>query len=405
MISASISLFCELLVFYSSYFIRKDKNVWVFGAMRGQQYTGNAKYLFEYVNQHTDIQAIWISKNSALVSELCEKGFQAYRESSYKALHYASRAKIAVITHRGNRKESDLPFQAFTRKTKIIQLWHGIPLKKIAYDDTLFSFKHDEGSLKWKLKCLLKNTFFPFLDYVNSPSLILALSDETRDIFYKAFRVQSRDVQITGYPRNDMLHNVAQVEESRAIKKVIYMPTFRGSESSKFDLFLQYGFDVRKLDRFLHDEKMTLDIKLHPFNSPSGELLLQLEKAANISLLDYDDIYEILGDYDLLITDYSSVYFDYLLLDRPVIFAPFDQGDYMKKDREFYFDYDEVTPGPKVTNWGEVMEQMLVLNRSIGASDVFAKERDAIKNRFHRHQDNESTKRVYEAIAKIADEN
>ena len=102
------------------------------------------------------------------------------------------KAKVAVITHRGNRKEADLPFYAFSQETIIIQLWHGIPLKKIAFDDKIFSFDHDEDSFIWKLKVSLKKTFFPFLNYVNKPSLILALSKETQNIFSQAFRVPKK---------------------------------------------------------------------------------------------------------------------------------------------------------------------------------------------------------------------
>ncbi|RLA52284.1 MAG: hypothetical protein DRR42_08000 [Gammaproteobacteria bacterium] len=389
----------NLLVFYSSYFTKKDKNIWVFGAIRGQKYADNAKYLFEYVNQHTDIQAIWISKNHAVVDELVSKGFQAYFERSREALHYAKRAKIAVITHRGNRKTSDLPFQAFSKKTKIIQLWHGIPLKKIAYDDTLFSFRHDEHSCKWKIKQLLKKLLFPFLNYVNDPALILALSDESRSIFARAFRMPEKKVIVTGYPRNDVLLTHTTARENQTIKNVIYMPTFRGAEHSNLDLFLQCGFDVEKLDLFLRNKKMNFYIKLHVFNRPTGQLLQQLAKATNISFLEHDNIYEILEKYDLLITDYSSVYLDYLLLNRPIIFAPFHHDNYVKQDRGFYFNYDDVTPGPKVKNWDEIMEQLCIFSED---TTCFAKERSAIKDRFHYFQDNQSTRRVYEAVADIA---
>ncbi len=401
MISSAIEIFKDLMVFYSSYFTKKDKNIWVFGAIRGQHYADNAKYLFEYVHRHTDIQAIWISKNSAVVDELCSKGFQAYNEKSPEALDYARRAKIAIVTHRGNRDKSDLPFQAFNSKTKIIQLWHGIPLKKIAYDDTVFSFRHDENSVKWKFKRLVKNTFFPFLNYVNKPSLILALSDETKDIFAKAFRTRAENVVVTGYPRNDILLSEPSRKERSIVKKVIYMPTFRGSENSSCDLFLQYGFDVEKLDVFLSNEKMQLDFKLHPFNHPTDQLLKQLKSAENITFLEHDNIYEILANYDLLITDYSSVYFDYLLLNRPIVFAPFDYETYIQQERYLYFDYETVTPGPKTKNWNEVMEQLHFLSSN---TNSFAKERESIKNRFHCYQDNRSAQRIYEYITRIANQ-
>jgi CDP-glycerol glycerophosphotransferase len=401
MLMNALSLLYESLIFLSSLLVKKDKNIWVFGAIRGQKYTDNARYLFEYVNKHTDTQAIWISKNPDVISEVRSKGFKAYYEYSFDALHYARRAKIAVITHRGSREKSDLPFYAFTKDTKIIQLWHGIPLKKIAYDDTIFSFKHDETSVKWRVKSRLKRLSFPFLNYVNNPSLILALSEETKSIFAQAFRTETENVTITGYPRNDCLVEMPVNPINGGLKKIIYMPTFRGSVNSSFDLFAQFGFDVEKLDHFLAQEKMVLHIKLHPFNLPSDDLLRKLREAANIVFLEHDAIYEILSDYDVLITDYSSIYFDYLLLDRPIIFTPFDQDTYLKNERSFYFNYDETTPGPKAYNWDEVMQELAHFNLEV---ERYSAERTAIRNRFHTFQDRNSTQRVYKAIGEIASE-
>ena len=386
----------ESFTWFISSLTEKNNDIWVFGAIRGTKYMDNAKYLFEYVHEHTDIQAVWISKSQDVVDELKAKGFNAFYEYTTEAYTYAKKAKVAVITHRGSKKKSDLPFQVFSKKTKIIQLWHGIPLKKIAYDDKVFSFKQNEESLKWKLKVFLKKIFFPFLNYVHEPSLVLALSKETQEIFSQAFRTPKEKVLITGYPRNDiLLQNTSKNIKKSQIKKIIYMPTFRGSVNSDFDLFLQYGFDVDKLDRFLSQENMNLEIKLHPFNQPSSELIKKLELSKNIFFLAHDAIYEIINEYDILITDYSSIYFDYLLLDRPIVFAPFDKETYMKKDREFYFDYDEVTPGPKAMNWDEVMQQLEMFNK---VPKAYTDERKLIKDRFHTYQDDKSTQRVYETI-------
>ena len=392
------NLFYELIIWIKCFFNKKDKNTWVFGAIRGTKYMDNAKYLFEYVHNNTTVNAIWLSKNQEVVDDLKTKGFKAYLEYSVEAQYYAKRAKVAIITHRGNRKKADLPMYCFSKKTKIIQLWHGIPLKKIAYDDKILSFKDDETNLTWKIKKIFIRTFFPFLNYVHKPSLILALSEETQDIFSKAFRIPKEKVIITGYPRNDILFKNTFIKQKKSIKKIIYMPTFRGSVNSNFDLFLQYKFNLEQIDTFLANNNMQLDIKLHPFNQPSDTLIKELNASENIFFLDHDAIYEIISEYDMLITDYSSIYFDYLLLDRPIIFAPFDKGTYMKQDREFYFKYDKVTPGPKAMNWDEVKNALKMFDEDIS---LYSKERKEIRNRFHIYQDNKSTERVYKSILDI----
>lgn len=388
-----LELLKEAYYFYSALFIQKDKNIWVFGALRGQKYLDNSRYLFEYVHKFTKIQAVWISRDKKLVEKLRELGYKAFSDTSKEGIAYLQKAKVAVITHRGTKENGDLPFCHINSKTKIIQLWHGIPLKKVAFDDTIFSYKVDETKFSWKLKSFIKKTFLPFLDYVHKPSMIIALSKDTKDIFSQAFRIPNEQVVITGYPRNDML--LESKVKLDGIKKIIYMPTFRGNYNTDFYLFLQYGFDIQKLDNYLSQHNMQLDIKLHPFNKPSQNLLKQLESSKSISFIDTDSIYEILDQYSLLLTDYSSIYFDYLLLDRPIIFTPFDKENYLQQDRDFYFDYEEVTPGPKANNWDEVLEYIRAFEKD---KTLYEKERQQLKDRFHVYQDANSTKRVYEAI-------
>ena len=99
---------------------------------------------------------------------------------------------------------------------------------------------------------------------------------------------------------------------------------------------------------------------------------------------------------DFLITDYSSIFFDYLLLDKPIIFAPFDQEDYLKNDREFYYNYELVTPGIKAKDWDEVLER--VKNLIYCDNYTYNEERAFIKKMFHTFSDGNSSERVFQAI-------
>lgn len=391
-----INLLKRSYTYYSSKNIIKNKKIWVFGAIRGEKYMDNAKYLFEYVSKHSDIEAIWLSNNTELIKILKDKGYKAYKMYSQKGLSYAKKAKVAVITHRGNNENADLPFFAFNKDTKIVQLWHGIPLKKIGFDDKIFSFNVNEQSIKFKVKKLIKILFFPFLNVHQNYDLVLALSHETQKIFSSAFRTNEENIKITGYPRNDILFKKKKQQSS--LKKIIYMPTFRDKIGEEFDLFVDYGFDIQQVEEFLIQNSMCLDIKLHPFNKPSMKLLKSIDKSKVIKFIASDDIYEILYEYDILITDYSSIYFDFLLLDRPIIFAPFDKENYLEKDREFYFEYNDVTPGPKANSWKEIMDLLEIFKDD---TSQFKEERRLIKNRFHKYQDNLSSKRAYEAIVEI----
>ena len=111
-------------------------------------------------------------------------------------------------------------------------------------------------------------------------------------------------------------------------------------------------------------------------------------------------IYVILLNYNILISIIPE-YIDYLLIDRPIISAPFDYEKYLTKDRELYYDYDEITPGPKCNDWNEVLKWIGKFNYD---SSLYANEREIIKNRFHKYQDGKSCIRVYEQIVKLNEE-
>jgi CDP-glycerol glycerophosphotransferase len=300
-------------------------------------------------------------------------------------------SKVAVITHMGNNWRGDLPYFALSSKTQLVQLWHGIPLKKIGFDDSVFSQK-GPGTLTRTLS-LPTRILFPYSQRVKHPDLVISLSEETRRLFSSAFRVEKDLVKITGYPRNDTLFDAEC--ESCSSAKVIFMPTFRGMEGEASDLLATTGFDIDTIDTFCNEHQIEIDIKLHPFNLPTAEMLGKIARSKFVEFIDVDDVYPQLSKYDVLITDYSSVYFDFLLLDRPMIFFPFKHEEFVARDRELYYDYDEVTPGPKVNSWSEILSYLSDLKK---LDREFRSIRKQIKQKFHSFQDAGSCHRVYLAI-------
>lgn len=392
----TISFIQMCLINIKSHYVNKEPDVWVFGAVRGEKYMDNAKYLFEYVNNNTSITAVWLSNSSEVISHLNQKGYKAFYMHSKEAMRYALKARVAIITHRGSSEKADLPFYAFSKKTDIIQLWHGMPLKKIAYDDKLYSFTHDESSVQYKIREKIKKIFFPFTQYMNTPSLMIALSTEMQNILAQAFRINKKNIAITGFPRNDYL--IKTPEKKSTTTKIIYAPTFRNIEGSVFNIFESYEFKTGQIDTFLQDSEAELHIKLHPFNMPPRSLIKEINNAKNIKFFNNDDIYSELNAYSILITDYSSIYFDFLLTEKAIIFTPFDKETYLNDDRELYYDYDETTPGPQAKNWAEVIN---LIKLFLTTPDFYQKERIAAKERFHNMPHANFSETVYNEIKKL----
>jgi CDP-glycerol glycerophosphotransferase len=355
--------------------IPKDEKLWIFGAWFGEKYADNSKYLFEYVNKnHPEVRAVWLTKNINILNQLNKDGYEVYKTYSIKSILLGLRAKYSIFVHSNN--VDNLLFLN-NSKTMKIQLWHGTPLKKIGFDDKLAKQKQS------KLKFLL----FPFFE--TKYDLMISMSEKDRENFYTAF--QTSNIVITGYPRNDNLLTKMKNEKFT----ITYLPTFRDNIGDKIDLFSEYNFNLEKWKNILSQNNIVLNIKMHPVNKPKDELLLNFKNCKNIAFLEEIDVAEVLPNTDLLITDYSSVFFDFLLTNRPIIFTPFDYDKYITKDRELYYNYDEVTPGPKCKNWEEVLMWIVKFKEQ---PELFKDERTEAKNIFHKYQDGKSCKRVYNEI-------
>ena len=113
-----------------------------------------------------------------------------------------------------------------------------------------------------------------------------------------------------------------------------------------------------------------------------------------------NDINLALKSVDVLITDYSGIYFDYLLLNKPIVFFPFDYDYYKNKDRGFYYDYfdEKITPGPKAKNWDEIL---VLLEDLFNGNDNYITKRIEARKKFNKYNEGNNSERVFREILKI----
>ena len=171
------------------------------------------------------------------------------------------------------------------------------------------------------------------------------------------------------------------------------MPTHRINERKgvPFNAFDDFGFDSVRFFDILEKENYVFFNKGH-FYDRNADIRIENERFVNVNDSMYDDLYAFIKDMDILITDFSSVYFDFILLERPVILAPFDFDEYVSKERPLQFDYNE-QEGVQVHNWTELFD--VLENRSYYNS---SKENVA---KFHKHQDGNSCQRITEHLLKV----
>lgn len=328
-----------------SYFMPRNKHIWVIGSTFGRRFADNPKYFYLYLNQHhrDDIKAIWISKDKSIVSLLNKKLLNAYYLYSLKGIWFALRAKVYLY----DNYSKDICFTLSGGATKI-NLWHGIPLKKIQKDnqfDLVRNPKNYAQKIKWALRRYSDE---------KSTDYVVVTSEYLRPIFSSAFNTQN--TIICGYPRNDFLisdsiDNIMTDDEKHIYnifknnlknsKTVLYMPTFRESEYKFFEVI-----SIDKFQAYLKEHNIIFYVKLHP-KSKVNDMFVKLQSEYIRIINPEQDPYPLLKLIDILVTDYSSIYFDFLLLGKPIVFFPYDLPEYLNNSREMYFDYEEVTPGLK----------------------------------------------------------
>ncbi len=339
-----------LPIYWLSFLFPRNKKIWLFGSTFGRRFADNPKYLYLYVAQHKrelGIRPIWITHEQKVVELLEKNGYEVYYYHSLRGIWYALRGKVYLF----DNYSKDINFWQSGGAVKV-NLWHGVPLKKIQADNVFDKVRHPRNFWEY-----IK--FFPRrLSDEKSSHYVLTTSEFMKPVFSSAFR--TKNVLTSGYPRNDRLikrdsiknllsdteyGNVKKIHTlltNNEIKKIIYyMPTFRESETEFFKII-----EINQFHKFLEENRFLFCVKLHP-KSQLGKEFQKLQ-GKHILVIDADsDPYIFLGKADVLVTDYSSVYFDFLLADKPIVFFDYDLEEYLRGSRKMYFEYAKFTPGQK----------------------------------------------------------
>lgn len=373
---------------------KRNQNLWLFTSWFGKKYNDNSRIFFEYVNKNNpEINAVWMSKDKKIVSNLRKEGFKAEKANSIRAMWLTSRAgKIFSTT--GYEM-----FYGFTKGAEVYELWHGMPLKKILNDDD-FSGGKIRKNLLANILYKINKKFFVWKTITTLPNLFtVSASDFFNPFLQSAFGLEKNRILPFGLPRIDALFANKKenlIEKIRLdfpnCKIVLYMPTFRTGAWTKkpFNPFCEkYGFEETEFLNFLSQRNVVcvykphfVDLNLMPNSSHRNRFII-------INDDDYDELYNFVGQVDILITDYSSIYFDFIVTRKPVILAPFDLGEYLATCRAHYFNYSELE-GSRANNWREV-EKIIEEKKYEPVSEEKLKQ-------FAEYNDGRSCKKLFEYL-------
>ncbi len=279
-----------------------------------------------------------------------------------------------------------LPFAYLRRRkgTKVIQLWHGTgTIKKFGQDVNTGKLKELERRANANITHLIVN------------------STKTKKLYAKAFGISEEFVYPIGLPKTDELlkriiqvrrdgtnpykeqvYNKYQIPENT--KLVLYAPTFRDQEIKNPQV-------EKQLQELLQGmpEGYILGLRLHPFVAKALKQIPESDKICQLSF--EEDVHTVLMASDFLITDYSSIIFEYCLTLQPMIFYVYDYEEFSNKGRGFYYPYEKYVPGPVAYSGREVCELIRKNQFDISVIEEFVKSN-------YQYLDGNATKRLIQLI-------
>lgn len=346
-------------------------------SFHGRGWRGNPRVLFEALLARGRTEPVWLATDPALVERIAavHGRHRAALTGSREGNRVLARAKVVVLSH----GTSDLPGVHINRKATVLQSWHGLPTKtgELAGGD-LDAWERLRLRARWHA-----------VDFMLSSSPLVS------QIYAARFGLQPRQMLELGYPDHDRLcDGDGALDSAEAFpeapphrKLVLYAPTFRKEATTRLLPFAD--LDLPALERSLADLDAIIALRPHPNDRLDAERLCTM--SSRFVLADdrrFEDVVPLLLRADAVVTDYSGIFLDGLLSDTPCVFVPYDREAY---ERGIPWDYDALTPGPKV---GDHASFVAALRRALVEPDADGPWRARVRAQFFARTDGQATERV-----------
>ncbi len=371
------------------HFIPKDKNLWVFGCVRG--YAEGCAAIIKIADREKKTRNIWLYRSKSEKTLLEAYGHEHYKLKSIKGYWYCLRANLAFIAYGFN----DLNGTAIFR-SKIINVWHGTPLKTIYFDSPQLGSKVGLNQLKNIAKHL----------FTKRIQLFPVSSELSKKRIEKAFRLRTGVAQITGEPRTDKIFSsITESSSDNSLplsllkslgpeKLILYAPTWRPGHPPTTN-----QQEILHLIDFLECHDKYLILRPHPRDENNHLLKVKHERIIKFLQKDYQDIYNYLYLFGSLITDYSSIAIDFSITKRPIYFLAQDTDDYVQK-QGLYESYDTFTCANWSSDWRSLIDTLVTEKYS---SPKGLQSSSELFRRYHVFNDGQASRRTYEICLRLTE--
>lgn len=363
---------------------RRD-GLWVFGC--GSGLGEGALELYRFARDaDSSLSLLWLARDRGELHAAAALGMRAVLRSSWRGFRATLRARVIVVTHGlgdANRFGTHGGF--------VVQLWHGIPLKRIQLDSPV-TFR-SRFVPAWMLKAMYRRN-------AGTIRLMPAAGERSASRLRTAFGLPDERVTVTGDPRDDVLFHGE--EPARAILKerlgdlggarlILHAPTWRDGDA---DPTIPGDADWQLIADYLEASDSVLVLRPHPHSvgdysaGPAASPRIRMLSAAV-----QNDINPVLPAIGLLVTDYSSIAYDFSLTGHPIAFLAPDLGGY-SASRGLYEPYSEFSGGSEVRSWPD----LLTLIADPSEVERLARHSVSLASTHHAYRDGRNTERVYGEI-------
>lgn len=362
--------FLSMIGYWWYSFTPKRKNLWVITSFRGRGYLDNVKYFYEHILEtHPEIDLYWLTKDDEIYEKLKSEGKPVCKFGTHKCRKLLSHACIAITDH--NIMSDYDKLSGFNNRTKVVQLWHGVGFKAmgdgkvvklvkepgVVYSTDILpqpgdsAFKRFWKKLKYFRHAHGRELFEKYF-------LFVCPGQERVDMIGKVWNIPEESWFMAGHPRNVLLYETYPDAERPMI---LYAPTFRYVASKENELVENCIDSFEMIQQKMEEINGTFVIRLHPhtWRDYKSKISNRLKNYDRILLDEEKDIYTTLGNYSVVITDYSSISMDFAMLDRPTVFYCPDFDWFSKKQAGFNLDFKNSIPGPMTFTWEETMDKVL----------------------------------------------
>ena len=381
--------------------VPRTRDTWVFGSAAGLADGGWA--LWREAVDRRGVEATWLTGTDAQAREAQARGIPAVPKNSLRGLWRTARARVVVVTHGFGDANRYAVAGAF-----VVQLWHGIPLKRIGLDspETLRSgFLPQSRAVRALLRAMYRRAGAGI-------AVLPAASERVRGRLESAFGLYDGQVVVTGEPRVDVLSQgsarsrrrhgrdiIAQAVAApqQAVSEtrwVLYAPTWRDGDD---DPSIPDGPQWHRIQEVLERHDAMLLVRPHHLGAgryapPAGVDRVHLMGSDVLA-----DVTPALPGLDVLITDYSSLAYDAGLVPLPVLYLAPDLEAYAVR-RGFYGSYADVAGNDHATDWDGICRQLDEVLGDAAVYDERVERSRRLSRRMHAYRDGGNTARVYRAI-------